>query len=62
MASFATIAAGTQGISSMLVCRLARRADNALDTYNGQDVALLEFDIHFQVDGLGSDQEAVKNY
>jgi len=51
------------GISSMLVCRLYRDSD-AEDTWAGvtaaQSPALLEFDIHFQIDSLGSEAELSK--
>ncbi len=49
-----------RGISSMLVCRLYRNAGVGSDTL-AADVAFLEFDLHYQVDGLGSDQESSKS-
>lgn len=49
------------GISSMLVGRLYRNPADALDTYEF-DAGLLEFDIHYQVDGIGSDTEDTKAY
>ena len=45
------------GVSPMLMCALSRRGDT--DTYTA-DVALLEFDIHYQLDAPGSRQEYVK--
>jgi hypothetical protein len=46
--------AGTgQGISSMLVCRLHRDAGKGADTLAAA-VAFLEFDVHFEIDTLGS--------
>ena len=46
-------------LSSMLVCRLFRDpADNA-DTYP-QDIAFLQFDIHYEIDSLGSSKEYIK--
>ena len=52
--------AGTgKAVSSMLVCRLFRDPADAADTYP-QDVALLQFDIHYEVDGLGSDLQYSK--
>ena len=43
----------------MLVCRLFRDpADNA-DTYP-QDIAFLQFDIHYEIDSLGSSKEYIK--
>jgi hypothetical protein len=40
-------------ISSMLVCRLHRNAGAGSDTY-GSDAAFLEFDIHYEIDAVGS--------
>jgi hypothetical protein len=53
--SLGTISPPTSGtISSMLVMRLFRDAAHASDTY-GSDAALLELDIHYEVDSPGSD-------
>ncbi len=57
VAAFPTITGSGQTISSMLVCRLYRDATN--DNYP-QNAALLEFDIHFEVNTLGSRQEFIK--
>lgn len=46
-------------LSSMLVCRLFRDPADAADTYP-QDVAFLQFDIHYEIDSLGSEQEYIK--
>lgn len=46
-------------ISSMLVCRLYRDGSDAVDTYP-QDVGFLQFDIHYEIDALGSDAEYLK--
>lgn len=46
-------------LSSMLVCRLYRDPADAADTYP-QDVAFLQFDIHYEIDSLGSEQEYLK--
>ncbi len=46
-------------ISCMLITRLFRAAGDSLDTAN-DDVGLLEFDIHYQVDSIGSYQEYIK--
>lgn len=60
IASNATGIDGTgKNISSVLKCRLYRDPGNAADTYP-QDVALNSFDIHFQVDSLGSTLEYTK--
>ena len=59
--SFAEIAGAGKGenVSSMLVCRLFRDPTHVSDTY-AHDACLLEFDVHFQVDALGSKQELIK--
>ena len=48
----------------MLVCRLYREDTGADDTWTGgtnaTSPALLEFDIHFEIDTMGSRQEVVK--
>lgn len=41
------------GISSMLVCRLFRDANDAADTYEA-DAGLLEIDFHYEIDTVGS--------
>lgn len=46
-------------LSSMLVCRLFRNPDDAADTYP-QDVAFLQFDMHYEIDSLGSETEFAK--
>ena len=46
-------------LSSMIVIRLTRTADAAGDTY-GDGIGLLEFDLHYERDGLGSREEYVK--
>ena len=43
-------------VSSMLLCRLTRRCDNAIDTY-ANTVGLLEFDFHILKNDLGSINE-----
>jgi hypothetical protein len=53
------ISGAGHGISSMMVCRLFRDGGDAADTYP-QDVGFLQFDIHFEVDALGSDAEYIK--
>ena len=47
-------------LSSMLVCRLHRDAGAGSDTL-AADVAFLEFDIHYEVDSFGSDEEYIKD-
>jgi len=46
-------------LSSMLVCRLFRDPADAVDTYP-QDVAFLQFDIHYEIDSMGSSSEYTK--
>jgi hypothetical protein len=48
-----------RGLSSMIVCRLHRNAGAGSDNLSA-DVALLEFDIHYEVDGFGSKTETAK--
>lgn len=59
LADFATVSGTGKEMSSMLMCRVFRDANNAADTYDA-DAALLEFDIHYQIDSFGSDEEYVK--
>ena len=50
---------GIDTVSSMWSCYLYRDADASNDTYTG-DAALIEFDVHFLADTLGSREEAEK--
>lgn len=50
---------GVDSVSSMFVCRLWRFGTNGDDTYT-DDVGLLEFDFHIQVNDIGSDTEYIK--
>lgn len=49
---------GITSLSSIILCRLFRDATGAggTDSYTS-DVALLEFDFHYEIDGLGSKNE-----
>ena len=47
-------------ISNMTLWRISRMATSGSDTYP-QDARLLEFDIHYQIDSLGSNAEYLKN-
>ena len=47
-------------LSSCVVWKLSRVGNNAGDTYDDV-VSLIEFDIHYEVDGFGSEDEYVKN-
>lgn len=49
--------ASQNGISSVLIVRIYR--DAATDTYAG-DVALLQFDIHYKINSMGSKYEFIK--
>ena len=42
--------------SSLILWKISRIGGDVLDTY-GADARLLEFDFHYQIDSLGSDQE-----
>ena len=42
-------------LSDCLLCKISRIGGNEADTY-GADARLLEFDIHFQINTLGSEQ------
>ena len=47
------------GISSVLVCRVFRDGTDGADTYNN-DAGLIEVDLHYLVDSIGSDEQFVK--
>ncbi len=57
--SFADIAMPGGELSDMLVMKLSRIGGNGADTY-GADARLLEFDIHYEIDGFGSGREFIK--
>lgn len=60
VAAFSPISgSGIVGISSMLIGRVFRDAAHGNDTYDA-DAALLEFDVHFEIDTIGSRQATVK--
>jgi hypothetical protein len=56
---FETVSGAGKKISSMLMCKLQRNSSNVLDTY-ANAAYLLEFDIHYQKDDIGSKTELVK--
>lgn len=60
MGDFGAIVGTNQTISSMLLCQIKRNSSNAGDTYNGKSAYLLEFDIHYEIDGFGSKEIATK--
>jgi hypothetical protein len=59
VAIFGEINGAGKTLSSMIIIKLSRIADDATDTYNA-DALLREFDIHFQIDSTGSRQEFIK--
>lgn len=59
MINFDPITAAGKTLSSMLMCRLYRDVSDANDDY-ADDAVLLEFDIHFEIDSLGSDTISAK--
>lgn len=56
---FGPLSADGKKLSDILICRISRLGSDAGDTY-GATCALLEFDIHYQIDRLGSRTELVK--
>jgi len=46
-------------LSSMILWRISRIGGSGSDTYPS-DARLLEFDIHYQIDSLGSNEEYIK--
>lgn len=46
-------------ISSILMCRLYRKSSDAADNYTG-NAAVLSFDFHYEIDGVGSHQQYIK--
>jgi hypothetical protein len=59
ISQFPEIDATGKSISSMMLCRLFRAVDETADNFD-DDAGLLEFDIHYQIDSTGSDEEYVK--
>ena len=57
--SLGTVIGTGNTLSSMLVCRIFRKATDDTDTY-AADAGLLEIDFHFQIDSDGSRQEYIK--
>lgn len=56
---FAAIDGTGMTISSVFLCRLFRNSSDAADTFD-DDMRLLEVDIHYQQDTVGSRQEMIK--
>jgi hypothetical protein len=59
LSSFGPLTLPANGVSSMIKLKLSRAGNDAADTY-AADAKLLEFDIHYQVDSRGSDEETSK--
>ncbi len=59
VAPFPTITGTGYNLSSMLVCRLFRNSSHANDNYTN-DAFFLEFDVHIEINTLGSRQEFIK--
>jgi len=57
---FAEIPGTGKTISSILNCKLYRKATDAGADLYGQPASVLGFDIHYQIDGFGSDKELTK--
>jgi hypothetical protein len=55
LTSFPSIDGTGKKISSILMCRFFRNSSSTADTYPGT-VAMLSFDIHYEIDGFGSSQ------
>lgn len=54
-----TPGAAQDEISTMLICRLFRKSADGADNYEG-DAGILQFDIHYQIDTMGSRKETEK--
>ena len=48
------------GVSSVLLCSLARTGGHGDDTYNSKNVYLVAADFHFEIDTVGSRTESGK--
>jgi len=59
ISSFGRVQTPNKKISDMLLIKVSRQPGEAGDTY-AADARFLEFDIHYQVNSIGSDAEFVK--
>ncbi len=59
LSSFGNISGTGKVLSSLLYIRISRIGGEGTDTYTG-DALLKEFDIHYEMDTLGSKQEYIK--
>lgn len=60
ISEFASIDMGGHTISCIIKWRVSRIGGDGTDTYDN-DAKLLEFDIHYQIDSIGSEVEHIKN-
>lgn len=60
ISSFGEVDMNRMRISSLLLWKLSRIGGDAADTY-GADARLLEFDIHYKIDALGSAEQFTKH-
>jgi len=60
LSDFSDLSMTGKTLSNITLWRISRMATSGSDTYP-QDARLLEFDIHYQIDSLGSNEEYVKN-
>jgi len=56
---FTDIAMTDQTLSTCILFEISRLGDDSGDTY-AADARMLEFDVHYQIDSLGSEQEFIK--
>jgi hypothetical protein len=59
IASFGAVSGVGQTLSSIISIKLSRIGGDGTDTY-GADALLKEFDIHYEIDTMGSREELVK--
>jgi hypothetical protein len=60
MSPSVSITGTDKGISSMLVCQIARGTDDTWEGTGANGPALLEIDFHYEIDTIGSDFESEK--
>jgi hypothetical protein len=62
LGTISTSSEPTYGVSAMMVCRLFRNTTGAGESPDNYDnpIRLLEFDIHIEIDTVGSRQEYTK--
>jgi len=58
--NFSVLEMSEKVLSTIILWRISRIGSSGSDTYP-QDVRFLEFDIHYQIDSLGSNEEWIKN-